>query len=107
MGDDDKRWMIRGVDRDIRKAVKEAAKAEGVGVGTWVRRAIVHALDAASDGPASSVDLAKRLHLLTVRLSVLEKSHRALHQQIQLAGRVPNRAANQKRKSWTQIRKSK
>jgi hypothetical protein len=43
--------MIRGVDREIRKAIKDAAKTEGVSVGTWVRRSLVRALDPAADGP--------------------------------------------------------
>lgn len=94
---DDKRWMIRGVDRDIRKAAKDAAKAEGVGVGTWVRRAIVRALDVASDGPATVDDLAERLRQVTSRLSVLEKSHRELHQKVQRAPAPRRKTTDRKR----------
>src|SRR5262249_62177281 len=82
---DDKRWMIRGVDREIRKAVKDAAKAEGISVGRWVRRSLVRALDACADGPATVMDLSERVRALGARLSVLEKSHRALHRDVHVA----------------------
>jgi hypothetical protein len=104
---DDKRWMIRGVDREIRKAVKNAAKAEGVSVGTWVRRSLTRSLDVASKGPATITDLAERTRLLEARLGVLEGSHRTLHQKIQASVRPAARAANQKRVSWKKTRKSK
>src|SRR4051794_10787742 len=67
--------MIRGVDRKTRKAIKDAAKAEGASVGTWVRRALQRALDASADGPATVMDLSERLRVLGARLSVIEKSH--------------------------------
>ena len=78
----DKRWMIRGVGRDIRNAVKEAAETEGVSVGVWVRRSIVRGTDVTADGPPSIIELSERLRKLGARLSVLERSHRALHQEV-------------------------
>jgi hypothetical protein len=104
---DDKRWMIRGVDREIRKAVKNAAKAEGVSVGAWVRRALLSSLDIASKGPATVADLAEQARLLEARLSVLERSHRSLHQKLQTGARPAARIANQKQVSWKKTRKSK
>ena|SRR5215468_948034 len=77
--------MIRGVDREIRKAIKDAAKAEGISVGTWVRRSLVRGLDAGADAPAAVTDLSKHVRLLGARLSLLEKSHRVLHQEIHAA----------------------
>ena len=61
---DDKRWMIRGVDREMRKAIKDAAKAEGISVGTWVRRSLLRALDAAADGPTTLIDLSEHMRML-------------------------------------------
>src|ERR1700730_19153293 len=76
---DDDRWMIRGVDSATRKVVKAAAKAEGVSVGRWVRRALAAALNSAADGPSTIDSLSERMRLLEARLDVLEKSHRTLH----------------------------
>jgi hypothetical protein len=102
---DDKRWMIRGVDREIRKAVKNAAKTEGVSVGVWVRRAIERGLEVAAKRPAG--DLSEHVHLLEARLNVLERSHRNLHQKFSTAARPSGTAANRNR-SWKKpIRKSK
>jgi hypothetical protein len=66
--------MIRGVDRKMRKAIKDAARAEGVAVGTWVRRSLLQALDAGADGPLSLSDLNQRLRELGTRLSLLERT---------------------------------
>jgi hypothetical protein len=104
---DDKRWMIRGVDREIRKAVKNAANAEGIGLGTWVRRSLVRSLDVASKGPATVTDLAERMRQLEARLSVLERSHRALHQKVDVGVRPAAKVRNQKQASWKRTRKSK
>jgi hypothetical protein len=104
---DDKRWMIRGVDREIRKAVKNAAKAEGIGLGTWVRRSLVRSLDVASKGPATVTDLAERMRQLEARLSVLERSHRALHQKVDVGVRPAAKVRIQKQASWKRTRKSK
>jgi hypothetical protein len=68
--------MIRGVDPATRKVVKAAAKAEGVSVGRWVRRALAAALNASAGGPSTVDALSERLRLLEARLDVLEKSHR-------------------------------
>jgi len=92
--------MIRGVDREIRNAVKDAAKAEGVGVGTWVRRSLVRALDATADGPATVMDLSEHIRILGARLSVLEKSHRALHQKVHVTDRL-----TEKRTRWRRTKK--
>jgi hypothetical protein len=74
--------MIRGVDATTRKAVKAAAKAEGMSVGRWVRRALAIALEAAAEGRAKTDDLSDRTRLLEARLDVLEKSHRTLHHRV-------------------------
>lgn len=99
--------MIRGVDREIRKAIKDAAKAEGVSVGTWVRRSLVQALDASADGPATVMDLSERVRALAARLSVLEKSHRALHRELHVADRLAANSASGKRARWRRTKKSK
>ena len=54
---DGKRWMIRGAGKSLRKAIKEAANAEGISIGSWVRRALERALEAAPKrpGPGSEV----------------------------------------------------
>ena len=80
--------MIRGVDRAIRKAVKDAAKAEEVSVGTWVRRAMLRALHATADGPATVTDLSERVRVLGARLSLFEKSHHALHRKVHVIDRL-------------------
>jgi hypothetical protein len=102
---DDKRWMIRGVDREIRKAVKNAARTEGVSVGVWVRRALERGLEVAAKRPAG--DLNEHVHILEARLSVLEQSHRNLHHKVHAAARPAGTAAKRKQ-SWKKpIRKSK
>ena len=102
---DDKRWMIRGVDREIRKAVKNAARTEGVSVGVWVRRAIERGLDVAAKRPTG--DLSEHVHVLEARLSVLERSHRNLHQKVTAGARPAGKAANRKSSWKTPTRKSK
>jgi hypothetical protein len=99
--------MIRGVDREIRKAIKDAAKAEGVSVGTWVRRSLVRALDATADGPATVMDLSEHVRVLGARLSVLEKSYRALHQEVHVTGRLTAKSASEKRTRWRRTKKLK
>jgi hypothetical protein len=89
--------MIRGVGRDLRQAVKNAAKEEGVSVGTWVRRSIVSALGAMADGPATLTELSEHMRVLEARLSVLEKSHRVLHQMVHSTDGLANSAATEKR----------
>ena len=95
---DDKRWMIRGVDREIRKAIKDAAKAEGISVGIWVRRGLLRTLEATANGPATLLDLSERMGVLEARLSVLEKSHRALHQSVQATDRPTTNGASEQDK---------
>jgi hypothetical protein len=102
--------MIRGVDREIRKAVKDAAKAEGVSVGTWVRRSLVRALAVAAKGPAAAADLSELVRVLEARLSVLETSHRALNQKVHdqksyAAGALSADAAGEKRTRWRRTKR--
>jgi hypothetical protein len=99
--------MIRGIDREVRKAIKDAAKAEGVSVGTWVRRSLVRALRTAAESPASLMDLSEHVRILGARLDVLEKSHRALHEKIKVAGRPAADAASKRRTRWLRTKKSK
>ena len=99
--------MIRGVDRDVRKAIKDAASVEGISVGTWVRRSLLRALEATADGPATLIDLSERVRIFDARLSVLEKSHRALYQRVHTPqGRIAKSAAEQ-RTRWRRTKKSK
>jgi outer membrane murein-binding lipoprotein Lpp len=102
---DGKRWMIRGVDREIRKAVKDAARAEGISVGTWARRSLVRGLDASADGPATVMEPSKQVRLLGARLSLLKKSHRALHRDVHAADRPTANSARERR--WRPTKKSK
>jgi hypothetical protein len=97
--------MIRGVDREIRNAVKDAAKVEGVSVGTWVRRSLVQALDATAGGPTTLRDLSEHMRILGARLSVLENSHRALHRKVHVTNRLTD--ASEKRTRWRPTKKSK
>jgi hypothetical protein len=99
--------MIRGVDRKVRKAVKDAAKSEGVGVGVWVRRALVRALDSNTDDPAVVANMTEHLRILGARLSVLEKSHRDLHQKFHTADRLTSSVTGDKRTEWRPTSKSK
>jgi hypothetical protein len=99
--------MIRGVGRDIRNAAKDAARKEGVGVGAWVRRSIIRALNATADEPATIVELSEHVRILGARLSVLENSHRVLHQEVHAAGGPAALSAAKKRTRWRHTRKSK
>jgi hypothetical protein len=99
--------MIRGVDRKVRRAVKDAAKAEGVGVGVWVRRALVRALDSSKDGPATVTGLSEHMRILGARLSVLEKSHRDLHQKFHAPDDLVAKPASEKRSKWRPTSRSK
>jgi len=99
--------MIRGVDREIRKAIKDAAKAEGISVGTWVRRCLLRALEATADGPATVIDLSEKVRILGARLSVLESSHRALHQRVHIPDGPTAKSAAAQRIKWRRIKRSK
>src|SRR5262245_14782870 len=99
--------MIRGVDREIRKAIKDAARAEGISVGTWVRRSLLRGLDATANGPATLIELSERVRILAARLSVLEKSHRALHQTVHISDRLTAESAAAQRSKWRHIKRSK
>lgn len=104
---DDKRWMIRGVDREIRKAIKDAARAEGISVGIWVRRGLLRTLEATANGPATLLDLSEKVGVLEARLSVLEKSHRVLHQRVHAPARPMTSAASEQMTRWRRTKKSK
>src|SRR5262245_24041543 len=104
---DDHRWMIRGVDRKVRKAVKDAAKAEGVGVGTWVRRALIRAIDSTAAGPSTMTDLSEQIHILGARLSVLETSNRELHEKFRTAVGRMTKSASENKTRWRPTSKSK
>lgn len=67
----DDRWMLRGVGKDIRKAVKERAAAEGVSIGKWVKKALRLALDQPAEGAQAS-DLEERLSRLEARMRRME-----------------------------------
>jgi hypothetical protein len=99
--------MIRGVDRKIRKAVKDAAKAEGMSVGTWVRRALLQALDASAEGPPSVIDLNARMRILGARLSVLEKSQQDLHAKVGTTEGLIGTPLGEKQKRWRRTTKSR
>jgi len=66
--------MIRGVDKAMRKAIKDAAKAEGISIGAWVTRALRRALDRAPDQPADIVTLADAVEMLDARVTMLEQA---------------------------------
>lgn len=70
---DDKRWMIRGVDKTLRKAIKETAKAEGVSIGSWVRRALERSLEEDAATPRGR-DVGARLAALESRITALERA---------------------------------
>ena len=74
--------MIRGVDPATRKVVKSAAKAEGMSVGRWVRRALAAALDTSAASSSTADATGERLRLVEARLDVVEKSHRTLHHRV-------------------------
>ncbi|HKA79544.1 MAG TPA: hypothetical protein VKD43_05895 [Xanthobacteraceae bacterium] len=99
--------MIRGVDREIRKAIKDAARAEGISVGIWVRRGLLRTLEASADGPATLIDLSEKMRVLEARLSVLEKSHRTLHQRVHATAGPTSRVASEHRTRWRRTKKSK
>jgi hypothetical protein len=99
--------MIRGVDRETRKAIKDAARAEGISVGTWVRRGLLRTLEATANGPATLLDLSERMGVLEARLGVLEKSHRVLHQRVHATGMPTMNGASEQLTRWRRTKKSK
>jgi hypothetical protein len=99
--------MIRGVDREIRKSIKEAARAEGISVGTWVRRCLQQGLKAPPNGPASVMDLHEQLRKFEARLEILENSARALQPKIHVTDTRTGQSASEKRTRWRRTAKSK
>lgn len=99
--------MIRGVDRETRKAIKDAARAEGISVGIWVRRGLLRTLEATANGPATLLDVSERMGALEARLDTLEKSHRLLHRRVHAADRPTTIAASEQRAKWRRTKKSK
>ena len=73
-------------------------RAEGISVGIWVRRGLLRTLEATAKGPATLLDLSERMGVLEARLSVLEKSHRALHQSVHATDRPTTNGASEQRK---------
>lgn len=70
MAEDD-RWMIRGIDKSLQRAVKRRAKIEGQSIGGWVRRALAQALR--QDQTADAAGLAQRLEAMESRLEAMER----------------------------------
>jgi hypothetical protein len=99
--------MIRGVDREIRKSIKEAARAEGISVGTWVRRCLQRGLNAPADDPASVMNLREQLRKFEARLDSLEQLTRALQPNIHVADTQNGQSASEKRTTWRRTAKSK
>ena len=99
--------MIRGVGRDIRNAAKDAARKEGVGVGAWVRRSIIRALNATADEPATVAELSEHVRILGACLSIPENLHRTLHQEVHAADGPAALSTAKKRMRWRHTRKSK
>jgi len=96
--------MIRGIDSATRKVVKARAKAEGISLGRWVRRALQSALDA---DRASTLDgVNERLHILEARLDVLEQSHRTLHHRVLATDNRFTTLGYKNRNRWTRTKKS-
>jgi hypothetical protein len=103
--------MIRGVDRKVRNAVKAAAKAEGVSLGSWVRRAIERSLETPVNGALPLARLNRRIRLCEARMEMLEKLQRGLQRTVLAAAiRTPRtRNGNAKHgtsKSWPRAKKS-
>ena len=103
---DDDRWMVRGVDPSTRKAVKARAKAEGMSLGRWVRRALETALDAGADSPSTLDSVNKRLRIIEARLDVLEQSHRTLHHRVLARDNRLSPPGYKNRNRWTRTKKS-
>ena len=89
--------MIRGVDRKVRKAVKAAAKAEGVSLGVWVRRALERSLQTPVNGALPLSQLSRRIRLCEARMEMLEKLHRGLQNKILATAIRAPRTRNEKR----------
>jgi hypothetical protein len=76
--------MIRGIDPSVRDVIKSAAKAEGISIGKWVRRALQRALETAAQdqtdqtrhGPAGADAFGARMRALEARVDALEQAHR-------------------------------
>lgn len=69
----DDRWMIRGVDKALQRAVKRRAKIEGLSIGGWVRRALAAALREDAGGAADVTAMYRRLEALESRMEALER----------------------------------
>jgi hypothetical protein len=53
------------------------------------------------------MDLSERVRALAARLSVLEKSHRALHRELHVTDRLAVNSASETRARWRRTKKSK
>jgi hypothetical protein len=72
-----------------------------------VRRSIVRGLDATANGPTTFVELSKDVRMIAARLTVLEKSHRELHQEVYAADTPTSVSTTEKRGKWRRTKKSK
>ena len=67
----DDRWMIRGIDKALQRAVKRRAKIEGQSIGGWVRRVLSAAL---LENPGQdAAPLARRLEAVEGRMEAMER----------------------------------
>lgn len=103
---DDDRWMIRGIDLATRRIVKARAKAEGMSLGSWVRRALQSSLESSAGGPSTIDSLNKRLRILEARLDVLEQSHRTLHHRVLTTDNRFVQSQYKNRNRWPRAKKS-
>jgi hypothetical protein len=98
--------MIRGVDRKVRKVVKAAAKAEGISLGVWVRRALERSLQKPASAALPLTQLSRRVRLCEARLEMLEKQQRGpLRKVLAATVRAPT-TRNGNGKSWPRAKKS-
>ena len=69
MAEDD-RWMIRGVDKALQRAVKRRAKIEGLSIGGWVKRALTAAL---REGTPDAAAMGRRIDAIEARMEAIER----------------------------------
>jgi len=69
----DDRWMIRGVDKTLQRAVKRRAKIEGLSIGGWVKRALTTALRDDAGGAPDVTAWLRRLDAVEARMEAIER----------------------------------
>jgi hypothetical protein len=99
--------MIRGIDPAVREVIKSAAKAEGISVGRWVRRALQHALESAANDQKTLDDVGERMRALEARLDALEKSHRNLDLTVRTANDSIEYPQSKDSKAWLRPKRSR